>query len=48
MEVIPAIRIMIVTPNHIHHWMKTTNPRAMTGSCKKCFASDITPDRTKN
>ena len=38
-EVIPAIKMMIVCPYHVHHWMKTTSPRVTQIDSKNRMAS---------
>ena len=44
----PAMTMITVWPNHIHHCMKTTRPLVMVESCKKCIASSKNPELTIN
>ena len=48
-EVIPAMMMMIVCPNHIHHWMKITRPRATVGVLQELHRlRSRNPARTRN
>ena len=48
MEVMPAITMIKVCPNQVHHWMKTTSPRVTETSSKYRMASGRNPARTMN
>ena len=38
-EVIPAIKMIMVCPNQVHHWMKTTSPRVTQIDSRNRMAS---------